>query len=305
MNGSEPADDGPETSPDALPEPASDDTPREVPAPEATPEASSEPAADHAEPMTTASPAPRTAPRHAARGVTHEGQALVAQGLELTTPHGRVFGPVDWVLPPRTHGAVLGVQGSGRSAFLLAITGRMRGLTGTLRVGDLDGLRQPRLLRHRSAVARITDLVELEPDLTVAEAADEHALADGIGVRRGRESFMALQEAIDHHFAPSARVDTLSAYERTLLAALLACQRPAHHIVLDDVDDALTVPQLQELYRAMDLLGTLGHSFVVSALESSPLPRGAAVLHLPPPQTREALSLSFGHLRPRVITQES
>ncbi|WP_342373547.1 hypothetical protein PCC79_08295 [Propioniciclava soli] len=48
MNDSEPADDGPETSPDALPEPASDDTPREVPAPEATPEASSEPAADHA-----------------------------------------------------------------------------------------------------------------------------------------------------------------------------------------------------------------------------------------------------------------
>ncbi len=245
------------------------------------------------------------APRHSARDVTQAGVALQASGLELRTLQGRVFGPIDWVLPPRTHGAVLGVQGSGRSAFLLALAGRMRGLTGSLTVGDLDGIRQPRHLRHRTAVARITDLVELEPGLTVAEAVDEHALAEGVSVRHGRATFEALTGTCGVRFERRARVDELSALDRTLLAALLACQRPAHHIVLDDVDDALTTEQLRHVYAVMGLLGDAGHYFVVSALESSEVPAGASVVHLAPPETSDGLQLSFGHLHPRLLAKEA
>ena len=49
---------------------------------------------------------------------------LVARGLTLRGGRGPVFGPLDLVLPPQTHLAVLGTQGSGRSALLLALTGR-------------------------------------------------------------------------------------------------------------------------------------------------------------------------------------
>lgn len=232
--------------------------------------------------------------------------ALVLRGLELNTRQGRVFGPVDWTLPPRTHGAVLGVQGSGRSAFLLALAGRMQGLTGGLTVDDLDGVRQPRQLRHRTSVARITDLVELEPGLTVAEACDEHALAEGVGVRHGRESFAELQDAIGHRFEAGAVIGDLPALERTLLSASLACQRPAHYIVFDDIDDALTAEQLNVVYGALDVFAGLGHFFVVSVLESSPVPRGAARVTLTPPETSGGLALRFGHLRPRrILAKES
>ena len=44
---------------------------------------------------------------------------LVARGLTLRGGRGPVFGPLDLVLPPQTHLAVLGTQGSGRSALLL------------------------------------------------------------------------------------------------------------------------------------------------------------------------------------------
>jgi len=245
------------------------------------------------------------APRHSARDRTPEGLSLVARGLEVRTPQGRVFGPVDWQVPAGAHGAVLGVQGSGRSAFLLALAGRLRGLTGHLMVGDLDGVTHPRLLRHRTAVARITDLVELEPHLTVADSIDEHALSEGIRQRQGRAVFADLEDATGRRFDRRRRVHDLTALERTLFVALLSCQRPAHHIVLDDVDDALTHAQLDEVYGTLQILGELGHYFVVSALESSAVPPGAAVVHLAPPETTESLQLSFGHLHPRLVAKES
>lgn len=247
-------------------------------------------------------------PQPGASAATRRGgepePALVASGLELRTRQGLVFGPVDWNLPAGRHGAVLGVQGSGRSAFLLTLTGRMRGVSGGLRVGDLDGIRQPRHLRHRTAVARITDLVGLEPSLTIAEMCDEHALSDGVGEHRGRARFAELSGATGHRFNPATRVHDLPAVDRTILSALLACQRRARYVVLDDVDDSLTTTQLAEVYRVLDVLRELGHPFVVSALESSPVPDGAAVVHLPAPQTDDSLALSFGHLRRPLLTKE-
>lgn len=245
------------------------------------------------------------APRHSTRDVTPDGLSLHAEGLALRTPQAPVFGPVDWQIPTHTHGAVLGVQGSGRSAFLLALTGRMRGVTGRLTVGDLDGIARPRHLRHHTAVARITDLVELEPHLTVADSIDEHALADGVRQRHGRVVFAELEEATGRRFDRGRRVNDLTSLERTILVALLSCQRPAHHIVLDDVDDSLTHGQIDEVYGVLATLGDLGHYFIVSALESSAVPPGAAVVHLTPPVTTDSLQLSFGHLHPRLTRKDS
>lgn len=230
---------------------------------------------------------------------------LTASGLALRTRQGRVFGPVDWTLPAGAHGAVLGVQGSGRSSLLLALAGRMRGVTGALRVGDVDGIRRPRQLRHRTAVARITDLVELEPTLTIAETCAERALAEGISSRRGRATFAELAAAVGVHPDPGLRVDELPAFERTLLVAVLGCLRPASFVVLDDVDASLTVEQLAAVWDALDVLGQRGHRFVVSALTSTPVPVATSVLRLDPPETPDGLALSFSHLHARPHAQES
>ena len=50
--------------------------------------------------------------------------------------------------------------------------------------------------------------------------------------------------------------------------------RPAELVVYDDVDTSLTLPELEDVYGVLATLGSLGHRFAVSALASSPVPRG-------------------------------
>lgn len=211
------------------------------------------------------------------------GRPLTARGLTLRTAQGTVFGPVDLDLPPGVPGVVLGTQGSGRSALLLALVGRMQGASGHLRLGEVDGIRHPHRLRRVTAVAHISGYVELEPALTVAEAVDERCLLDGLSRREGRRHLAELQDAVGFHPDPRARVGSLPAEDVTVLTCLLACLRPAEVVVYDDLDTSLTVPQLERVHRVLDVLCSLGHRFVVSALASSPVPPGAVVLALPTP----------------------
>lgn len=242
-------------------------------------------------------------------GSTHSGPScddlplstLVAQGLTLRTGRGPVFGPVDLVLPPQTHLTVLGSQGSGRSALLLALTGRLVGVTGDLVLTGgpvdvaldslerpaarayrptIDASRHPQALRSLTAVARITDLVELEPALTVREVVDERCLLDGVRRRIGRERFALLAEAVGLRMDPDREVGELSAPTRALIAAILACLRPARLVTFDDVDASLTVDELTDLYSALDILRDHGHPFAVSAVGSAPTPRDAVILTL-------------------------
>lgn len=227
--------------------------------------------------------------------------SLVARALTLRTGQGPVFGPVDLVLPPQTHLAVLGSQGSGRSALLLALTGRLMGVAGDLVLTGgpvdvaldgperpaarayrppIDAARHPHALRSLTAVARVTDLVELEPALTVREVVDERCLLDGVRRRTGRARFALLAEAVGLRVDPDTEVGELSAPTRSLIAALLACLRPARLVTFDDVDASLTVDELTDLYSALDILKDHGHPFAVSAVGSAPTPRDAVLLTL-------------------------
>lgn len=83
--------------------------------------------------------------------------------------------------------AVAGPSGSGRSCLLLAVTGRMSGLTGALRVAGHDAIRHPRRVRAASSVARIATMIALEPQLTVTEVITERALIDGVATPQSGE----------------------------------------------------------------------------------------------------------------------
>lgn len=211
------------------------------------------------------------------------GRPLTARGLTLRSARGTVFGPVDFDLPTGVPGVVLGTQGSGRSAFLLSLVGRMQGALGELHLGEVDGIRHPHRLRRATAVAHISGYVELEPALTVAEAVDERCLLDGLPRREGRRRLAELQDAVGFHPDPKATVGSLPAEEVTVLTCLLACLRPAEVVVYDDLDTSLTTPQLERVHHVLDVLCSLGHRFVVSALASSPVPAGAVILALPTP----------------------
>lgn len=67
-----------------------------------------------------------------------------------------------------------------------------------------------------------------------------------------------------------------------LVAAVVACLRPARLVTFDDVDATLTLDELAALHAALDVLKDHGHPFAVSAVASAPVPRDAVVLTLPP-----------------------
>lgn len=213
------------------------------------------------------------------------GALLRLEHLELRTRREAVFGPLDWSLGRGQLGVIAGQQGSGRTSLLLALGGRMRGVTGSLVLDDghgtpFDGIEHPRELMRRTAVASIGGMAELERLLTVAESVDERSVTEGLARKDGRQRFHALKQQLGIDIDDETLVDELSAPMRSITTALLACLRPADLVLYDDLDASLTPRQITWLSQQLQLLGTLGHTFVATVLNTTAMPDGAVILDL-------------------------
>ena len=203
-----------------------------------------------------------------------------ATGLSLETRTGPVFTDVTFALPRGGLSLVAGRSGTGRSALLLALAGRMRGLTGTLRVAGFDSASQSKQIRTNVAVARIARLVDLEGQLTVGDCITERALTDAVKPDRATGVFTHAERILDHAFDRGLLVDELPALDRTLLSVALATLRPAHVIVLDDADRGLTSDELVTLLDALARLAETGVTVIASVLDASHAPATATVVPL-------------------------
>lgn len=204
-----------------------------------------------------------------------------ARGLTVRGRHGTVVGPLDLDVAPGRLVVVEGPSGSGRSVLLLALTGRMAGIEGELEVAGVPE-RQGRRLRAVTSVARISDLIDLDDPLTVAECVTERCLADGIRVREGNERMSELFDVLDFRVPRDAHVGDLSSLERVLFMVLLAQLRPAALTVLDDLDHDLTPSELdQALHRITGLTGTGVNVAVSTVAAPVDLPAGTVLVRLP------------------------
>ncbi|WP_394275948.1 ATP-binding cassette domain-containing protein, partial [Luteococcus sp.] len=247
------------------------------------------------------------APSDAPHEPTHAAEPdllLSAREFRMRGRESMVFGPLDLDFPSDRPAVLVGQQGSGRSSLLLALAGRLKGVEGSLQVGEIDGIAQPWKLRQQVSVARISGFAELEDNLTIGESRDERAIAEGIGTRRGRTRFRELEDLLGHRFDTDQLVDRMAAQERMLLTLVLGCLSPARFVVADDVDESLTDDQLVWLHDAMALLTEDGNRFVISSLEQSPLPPLAAVVTLPPPAQRGEPNFALRRTRRRSTTIE-
>lgn len=206
-----------------------------------------------------------------------------ARGLTVAAGREVLVGPLDLDVPQGSLVVVEGPAGAGRSVLLLALTGRMRGVGGDLEVAGTPATRG-RQLRARTSVARISDLVEIDDPLTVAECVTERCLTDGVPTSEGSRRMAELEDVLGFRVPRKARVADLSQLVRVLLLAMLAQLRPADLVVLDDLDEGLS-PEDQG--RALDHLARLaesGPTVVVSALALPPgTPDGTRAITLPAP----------------------
>lgn len=206
-----------------------------------------------------------------------------AEGLTLAARGTAVWRDLDFELPDGLS-VVSGPSGSGRSSLLLALTGRMSGLSGALNVAGEDAIRRPGRVRAVTSVARIDTMISLEPQLTVAEAVTERALIDGVPTRRIGDRMTELEAILEQRFARDRLISRLDAFDQTLLAVGLAFLRPARLTVLDDAELGLTVDELSRLCTALLSLTRTGPAVVIATRELSTLPPGTPTVVLPDPR---------------------
>jgi ABC-2 type transport system ATP-binding protein len=204
-----------------------------------------------------------------------------ATGLGLATGHGPVFSDLSFSFSQGRLGVVAGESGTGRSALLLALGGRMRGLTGSLRVAGFDGSNQSKEIRATVSLARISGLVDLEGQLSVGDSITERALTDALSVPRSSAVFGHAETILDRTFDRGLLVDDLSALDRTLLAVALACMRPAHVLLLDDADRQLGLADQRLVMAALQRVTETGITVVTSTLATDAVPAEASVYPMP------------------------
>ena len=205
---------------------------------------------------------------------------LVVEHLGLATKAGPVFTDVSFTVAPGAVTVVVGPSGSGRSALLLAVTGRMRGLTGSVGLAGRSPSR-PRDLRAVTSVARLSRLVEPEGRLSVAESVTERALIEGVDPAAAEQVVTELEELLGVSFGRDLLVDQLDACTQTLFCVVLALVRPAELVVLDDADRSLDLATQRRLFDALTRLAASGRTLLVSTAEIAAVPASAALVALP------------------------
>ena len=209
-----------------------------------------------------------------------------AEGLSLVGPEGPVFTDVSLAVLPARATLLVGSSGTGRSSLLLALTGRMRGTTGTLRHQgrELRSGRGLKTLRRATSVARASTFVVPEARLSVVQSVAERALLDGVRPAVAERAFAAAEELLYVRLDRTALVEQLPAYEATALCVALALVRPAELVVLDDLDADLDLTDQRRLLDGLVRLAATGPAVLATTTEPRSAHPDALLVRLAPPQ---------------------
>ncbi|WP_433227598.1 ATP-binding cassette domain-containing protein [Actinomadura formosensis] len=166
--------------------------------------------------------------------------------------------------------AVSGIAGTGRTALLLTLGGRMRPAEGTVAVGGFTGLAE---IQQVAALGIVPGVTELDPALTVREHLNEAlALREGVfGRFRGREARRrrALERAgLD--LDPRTLAAELAPAEEQLLGAALGLVGEPGLLLLDDVDEGLDAGRQRALWRRLAEIAATGVTIVATCHDPAP-----------------------------------
>lgn len=207
---------------------------------------------------------------------------VVTDGISLVTPRGVVFHPVTATVESGSAVAVVGAAGSGKSAFLLALTGRLRGLTGGLRVEGIDALRHPRQVRKITSTARIDDLIAPEASLSLEDCVTERTLADGANARARLANYLHTALLLGLDEPRSTLFGSLTPADQIRASLALATIKPASLVVLDDLDAETTLAEQTTLWGDLLKLADDGVTVVASTAERTTVPDGVQIIELGP-----------------------
>ncbi|CAL99778.1 ABC transporter family protein [Saccharopolyspora erythraea NRRL 2338] len=204
-----------------------------------------------------------------------DGADFFARGITALGPEGIVFENVDLRFRPGDLGVVTGPGGSGRTALLYALAGRLRTVAGYLEVSGYVLPARARAVRKLVLPARLRPGFELEDKYRVREAVTEQRLIFGVSELDVEKSLAAVGLDPD----PWALVCELHPAERLLLSIALAVAADPAAIVVDDVDVGLPRGSRARVWSALRAVAQTGMTVVAGSTDAPP--GDAVVVHLP------------------------
>lgn len=195
-----------------------------------------------------------------------DGAYLVARGLELKTYAGYVYRQVDLDAHRGELVAVRGRNGSGKTALLLTLAGRMKPTGGELFVGGFDLPRQRSKAERHVRMGLFRGLNDLQDSLTVLYATG--AEFELYGRKPHKEAVGEYLSAWGLADIAHMRVKDITAEKMAQLGIALAFVGDPDAVVVDDVEDQLTMSQSQGLMKMLgDVARTRKVAVVVGVVE--------------------------------------
>ncbi|MFT4298934.1 MAG: MMPL family transporter [Aeromicrobium sp.] len=234
----------------------------------------------------------------------HTGDALTAAGLTLQTSEGLVYNDVAASLPRGDWLIVHGPDGSGKTALLLTLAGRMAFTAGRLRVAGHLLPHESGAVRKAAALGEIRGVNDLDDNLTVDQHIAERLSIRTFGLWVSRAKVapvrhrlnLALEAAHTEAGIPFAEIEgtrlvsSLSRLERTCLGVVLALVSDPELLVLDDADRLRSPADLALLWATLRHLLAGGSTALVASVKSpETAPPPGPHIHLVEINTRRTL----------------
>lgn len=226
---------------------------------------------------------------------TPRSLAVRAEDLTLAGNRGLVYGPLDLAIPRGSITLVSGRAGSGKTALLLTLVGRMRATGGRLEVLGYDLPRRARSVQHRTSAMGFAGLDDLDEEVTVAATIREREawLAPWYAIVRQPDDARVAEVCQpvfgDELPIPTARqiVHELDEASNLLLRIALALLSEPELIVVDELDQLHDTGRRDIVWERLRVLADAGLTVVTSASGSKELDRlgwATPPLHVALPQ---------------------
>ncbi len=204
------------------------------------------------------------------------GSAVVARGITQRGPWGPVYGPIDLDIPAGGLTILRGPAGSGRTALLMTLAGRMKNKTGDLSV---FGEHTAKAIFKIAGLAAVDELDSVYNAVRVVDLITEQIRWDAPWYRLiGKADADAAEHVCRPVFGDlplpdlDTYVDDLSELDRMLLRIALANTRRPPLLVVGSVDQVTSNENHEVLVRR---LAELGRSQTVVTSTVNPLPDDA------------------------------
>jgi len=189
--------------------------------------------------------------------------AIAVSDLGLVTRQGPVFSHLTFSADRDRVTALLGSTGSGKTALLLTLAGRMRATEGSGSVCGLDLKRDAARVRRTVGLGLVNGVNDLDEPLTAGQHAREVMLFRGAR-RDTPQSVLARVGLAEDERTP---VRDLDVEQRERLGIALGLVGGSEVLVVDDVDHDLDVPQQERVMALLRAIAADGVTVLVACID--------------------------------------